>query len=309
MADTAILFDTSRCTGCHGCQIACKCWNLLPSPTGLNENEFSGTHQNPPDLNGYTRLIMTYNESEGGSKGVNWAFGRRACQHCTDAPCASICPAGAIYKDEETGFVTVDDSKCIACHYCSTACPFDAPRYVGARGIINKCTGCLDRVEHGMDPACVTTCQPGALEYGDREEMLATAQERLAMLKERGYEDAVVYGEEEMGGLHVIQVLKHGVAAHGQVENPQKSAVTTLTQIMKPATGIVSGVAVVGFAMMAGLAHGYRHRELTYNPETGDTLDVNTGELVKQGDGPDEQTVGEHLKEALDGFKGGGKHE
>lgn len=307
MSEKAILFDTSRCTGCHGCQVACKCWNSLPSPTGLNENTFSGTHQNPPDLNGTTRLIMTYSESEGtvGTKTVQWAFGRRACQHCTDAPCASICPAGAIYIDEATGMVTTDDSKCVACQYCSTACPYDVPRYDGVQGKINKCTGCVDRIEQGMAPACVTTCQPEALEFGDRDEMLAKAKERLAMLKDRGYENAVIYGAEEMGGLHVIQVLKYGVEAHGQVENPTVSPVTTLTNIMKPVTGVVTGVTVLGLAAMFALGAGYKRDKLIYNPETEDTISVDTGEVVKHGDGQDEKSVKEHIFENLGGKKGG----
>ena len=122
-----------------------------------------------------TRLIMTFNEENGGTKGVKWAFGRRACQHCTDAPCAAICPSGAIYKDEETGLVPIDPTKCIGCQYCSIACPFDVPRYyesggvesVFKRTVINKCNGCIDRVREGLSPACVTTCQPGALKFGD----------------------------------------------------------------------------------------------------------------------------------------------
>lgn len=311
MADKAILFDTSRCTGCHACQIACKCWNNMPSPTGLNENKFSGTHQNPPDVNGTTRLIMTYTEHEStmANKRINWAFGRRACQHCTDAPCASICPAGAIYVDEASGMVTTDDSKCVACQYCSTACPFDVPRYDGIQGKVNKCTGCVDRIENGMAPACVTTCQPEALNFGDRDEMLAEAEKRLAMLKERGYENAVIYGAEEMGGLHVIQVLKYGVAAHGQVENPEKSAVTTLTEIMKPVTGVISGVAVLGFAAMFGLASGYKRDKVVYNAETQDTISLITGDVVKHGDGQDTQSVKDHLLENLPVGKKGDSHE
>lgn len=305
MSEKAILFDTSRCTGCHGCQIACKCWNNLPSPTGLNENVFSGSLQNPPDLNGHTRLIMTYNEQSGGPKGVMWAFGRRSCQHCTDAPCASVCPSGCLVRNEDTGLVEVHADKCVACQYCSTACPFDVPRYDGVQGKVNKCTGCYDRVAQGLAPACVTTCQPEALRFGDRDEMMKLAEEQLARLKENGFEDACIYGAEEMGGLHVISVLKYGVQAHGYVDNPQISAVTTLTNLMKPITGVVSGVAVLGFIGMSALAAGYKRKTLAYNPETGDTLDVNTGDIVKQGDGQDEETVGEHLRDAIDGFKGG----
>ena len=58
MAEQAIYYDSSLCTACKGCQVACKCWNNLPSPTELNANQFTGTYQNPPDLNENTRIIM-----------------------------------------------------------------------------------------------------------------------------------------------------------------------------------------------------------------------------------------------------------
>lgn len=299
MSEKAILFDTSKCSACRGCQVACKCWNNLPSPIEKNASRLHGSYQSPQDLNGDTRLIITFNEQEGGEKGVNWAFGRRSCQHCTDAPCARVCPGGAIHKDGQTGFVTVDESKCTGCKYCSMACPFDVPRYYGEHDTINKCTGCVDRVNQGMEPACVATCQPNALRFGDRDEMVALAHERLEYLKNRGYDDACIYGEDEMGGLHVIQVLKHGLEMHGQVESPQTPAVVGALELMKPVTGVVSAAVVVGLGAMAALAAGYSRSKLVYNPETGDTIDYDTGQVVKHGDGQDEMSVKEHLAEAL----------
>lgn len=306
MSEKAILFDTSRCSACRGCQVACKCWNDLPSPIEKNANPSTGSYQSPADLGADTRLVVTFNEEAGGSKGVMWAFGRRACQHCTDAPCAAMCPAGAIFKHEETGFVTMDDSKCVGCQYCSTACPFDVPRYsAGFRTTINKCTGCIDRIEQGRAPACVSTCQPEGLLFGDRSEMIARAHERVAALKQRGYENAVVYGESEMGGLHVIQVLKYGVAAHGQIENPQVNPAVALTQIMKPITAVGAGVTVVGLAAMFALGVGYKRDKVVYNAETEDTISYESGEVVKHGDGQDEKTIKEHIFENLPGKKGG----
>ena len=99
-----------------------------------------------------------------------------------------------------------------------------------------------------MAPACVSACQPNALQFGDRDEMIAKGKEKVAWLHENGYPDACLYGEHEMGGLHVIQVLKYGIDAHDQVQDPKVSATVQLTQIMKPVTGAVtvSTVAVCG---------------------------------------------------------------
>lgn len=297
MTEQAIFFDSSRCSACRGCQVTCKSWNDLPSTLELNGNRFTGSYQSPLELSGDTRLLISFHEEAGGDKGVKWAFGRRSCQHCGDAPCAQICPSGALSKDETTGLVAVDDSKCIGCRYCHTACPFDVPHYRVDNGRINKCTGCLDRIEQGLAPACVTTCQPEALKFGDRDTMVALAHERVDYLRGKGYSDALVYGEDEMGGLHVVQVLKYGVAAHGQVENPQMNPVVGLSQIMKPVTAAATGATVVGLAAMLALGAGYKRHKMAYNPATRDTLDVETGQVVKHGDGQDTKSVKEHIFE------------
>lgn len=301
MTEMAILYDTSLCTNCKGCQVACKVWNNLLSPIGTNENKFSGSLQNPADLNGNTRLIQTFQERDAvrGQKPVDWIFNRRSCQHCTEAPCATVCPAGAITKDEDTGFVHVDDSKCVGCHYCEGVCPFDVPRYrtEGIRDYVNKCTGCPDRVAQGMDPACVSTCQPNALRFGPRDEMLELAQERLEILKGRGYEDAEIYGANEMGGLHVISVLKYGREATGLPANPSAPATVGMTRVMKPITGVVTGLTVVGLAAMFALGVGYKRDKLVYNPETEDTVSLITGDVVKHGDAQDEKSIKEHILE------------
>lgn len=318
MTEMAILFDSSRCTGCRGCQVACKCWNDLPSePTAENPYDsvnWDGKFTHPADLNSCTRLIMTFEdfEDEKSQKRVGWAFGRRACQHCTNAGCVNMCPAGALYKDEETGMVTYDQDKCIGCQNCSAACPYDVPRYEdrGGKTVINKCSGCVDRIAQGMMPACVTTCQPGALQFGTREEMIALANERLQLLRDWGYEDACIYGENEMEGLHAIQVLKHGTKPHGAVENPQIPPAAFLSGIMKPVTAVGAGATVLGLAAMFGLAAGYKRDTLVYNDGNGDTISLETGEVTKQGNGPDERTVMEAITENLPiGKKGGDDHE
>ena len=160
-----------------------------------------------------------------------------------------------------------------------------------------------------MAPACVTTCQPGALQFGDRDEMLALANARVEWLHEHGYEDAVVYGDSQMGGLHVIQVLKYGVDAHGQVDGPSVNPFAELSEIMKPITGVVTGVTVAGLAAMFALGVGYKRDKLVYNAETEDTISLETGEVTKHGDPADDKSVKEHIFENLPFGKGGDKDE
>ena len=178
--EVAILFDSSHCTGCKGCQVACKQWNMLPSKMGLNDNEFTGSLQGPGDLGGDTRLVMTFDEKPSGNKlqPIHWAIGRRSCFHCTDAGCVAICSSGALKKNDN-GVVSFDTEKCNGCTYCQSACPFDVPRFRDTDGKIDKCTLCLDRLEEGQIPACVKTCQPEALKFGPREEMLEIGRKRV----------------------------------------------------------------------------------------------------------------------------------
>lgn len=227
--EVAMLFDSSHCTGCKGCQVACKQWNMLPSKLGLNENEFTGSLQGPGDLGGDTRLVMTFDEKPSGNKyqPIHWAIGRRSCYHCTDAGCVAICSSGALQK-QENGVVTFDTNKCNGCTYCQSACPFDVPRFRDTDGRIDKCTLCFDRLEEGEVPACVKTCQPEALKFGKREDMIAEGERRVAFLKKKGFDKAELYGVTEMGGLHVLQVLKFGHEAYGLPTNPKPNDMNVL---------------------------------------------------------------------------------
>jgi formate dehydrogenase iron-sulfur subunit len=287
MADFAILYDSSRCSACKGCQVACKCWNGLPSPTEKNVQSFTGSYQSPLDLNGDTRLIISFDEAAGDPdtqwNRVRWAFGRRSCQHCSNPACASICPSGALSVNEDTGFVTVTEDKCIGCKYCSTACPFDVPRYHGKQPKINKCTGCPERVANGRAPACVQTCQPGALLFGDREEMLALGKERVAHLQSKGFKDASLYGENELDGLHVITVAKYDLASHGLPANPQINPFVGLVDLAKPVIALAAGATVVGLAASFLTGVGYQQPQLRYDVTTRETIDETTGVVLKVG--------------------------
>ncbi|HAM15923.1 MAG TPA: 4Fe-4S ferredoxin [Eggerthellaceae bacterium] len=290
--EKAILFDSSRCSGCKGCMVACKTWNKLPSPLKKNSQKqgWKASLQCPYDLGSNTRLTITFDEADNGKKwGVNWAIGRRACMHCTDAGCVTVCPSGALYYDE-TGMVTYDVEKCIGCSYCKGACPFDVPRHVNSNDLsgttlrINKCTGCPDRIRHGMAPACVTTCQPGALMFGNRDEMIALAKERVALLQDKGFSKARVYGIDEVGGTHVIHVLKYGIEQYELPDHPSVSGLTTASQIMKPVLGIGSVALVAGLGLCFLMGVGYKRDELRYDEINHDVIDVDTGEIVKHID-------------------------
>ncbi|MDY6010872.1 MAG: 4Fe-4S dicluster domain-containing protein [Duodenibacillus sp.] len=262
--EVAILFDSSHCTGCKGCQVACKQWNVLPAPLEKNSIKFTGSYQSPADLNGDTRLVMTFAEHESGNKfqPLNFAIGRRSCFHCTDAGCVEACSSGALYKTPE-GVVAFDSAKCNGCTYCESACPFDVPRFRPTDGTIDKCTLCLDRLEEGGIPACVKTCQPEALCFGPRDEMIAKGRQRVEFLKKKGFAKAELYGEKEMGGLHILSVCKHGHEAYGLPTNPTVNPSVKTAKLMRTVTGVGTAAVVAGLAVSLIAARGYRRDEVT----------------------------------------------
>jgi formate dehydrogenase beta subunit len=262
MAEFAILYDSSKCSACKGCQVQCKQWNMLPSSLGRDENEYTGSYQSKSDLDGDTRLLITFDERDTPA-GIEWAFGRRACFHCTEPACAAVCPAGAISKLDD-GTVDLDSSKCLGCKYCTAACPFGVPKFRETVGVSNKCTLCNDRVAQGLEPACVKTCPAAALTYGPRDQMVATGKQRVEQLKSAGFERAELYGEDEMGGMHSLFVAKYGLEAHGLVRDPKTSDLVGLFQFIKPLTGL--GVAAVvgglGLSFLTGV--GYSRKDLAH---------------------------------------------
>jgi Fe-S-cluster-containing dehydrogenase component len=82
----------------------------------------------------------------------------------------NVCPKAAISRNTDLGVVVVNEDLCIGCHACAMVCPFGAPRfYPGEK--MRKCNFCVDRITHGMEPACVHTCTTKALGFGSIEEL------------------------------------------------------------------------------------------------------------------------------------------
>jgi Fe-S-cluster-containing dehydrogenase component len=110
------------------------------------------------------------------------------CQQCENPPCVKVCPVKATWKEKD-GITVIDYNWCIGCRYCMAACPYGArhfnwsepklpaedfnpdmhylgnrPRY---RGVVEKCTFCIQRTRNGRYPACVEICPVGARKFGN----------------------------------------------------------------------------------------------------------------------------------------------
>ena len=108
----------------------------------------------------------------------------RRCLHCKNKPCVTACPVGCLYKDPATGLTRYDTTHCIGCHSCAMACPYGAPTFRPTgegrpREKMEKCHGCLERIQAGLQPACVHSCPTGALTWRWAEDGESSALSQL----------------------------------------------------------------------------------------------------------------------------------
>ncbi len=189
-----VLVDTTLCIGCRKCEWACNQSNNLPEqPLSSFENKSAFTSNRRPDAAHYTVV----NESRPDGEPI-WA--KVQCMHCQDPACASACIVTAFDKRDD-GVVAYDASRCMGCRYCIVSCPFQIPAYEYDNALtpqVRKCTFCLERLDEGRAPACVSICPVECLTYGRRDELIALAHRKIARNPDR-YIDHV-YGEHEVGG-------------------------------------------------------------------------------------------------------------
>ncbi len=139
------VMDHRKCIGCHACTVACKSENDVPV--------------------GDFRTWVKYTEI-GTFPAVRRHFAVLRCNHCTNAPCVTICPVTALHKRSD-GIVDLDRDACIGCKACLQACPYDAIYLNEDTGGAEKCHYCAHRIEQNMEPACVTVCPEQAIVAGD----------------------------------------------------------------------------------------------------------------------------------------------
>ncbi|OGP91699.1 MAG: formate dehydrogenase [Deltaproteobacteria bacterium RBG_16_48_10] len=199
----SFFIDTTKCTACRGCQIACKQWNKRPAEKTINW----GSHQNPRDLSFNTWKLVRFSEIVDDK--TAWYFFPDQCRHCVSPPCKEVADGkakGAIKQDEKTGAVIFNQGvkiKPADFKEIREACPYDIPRFHSTAGVLGKCTMCFDRIKEGMLPACVKTCPTGAMNFGDRKDILEKANKRLAEVK-GGYKDAILANPDDVRVIYLL---------------------------------------------------------------------------------------------------------
>ena len=215
-----LVIDLGRCIGCWTCAVACK--SESDQPLGVWWNKILGGSQNLDSANGdYPNVSLN--------------FLPLSCQHCDNPPCLKVCPVGATYKRQSDGVVLVDFSVCIGCRYCMTACPYgvrnfnwQVPDQVPSdfplgyqkdhydpdptsgsnrlvytpkrpKGVVEKCTFCVQRIDNNLEPICVEVCPARARIFGDLNDSNSVVSQMIQgsaayqLLPELGTNPSVYY--------------------------------------------------------------------------------------------------------------------
>jgi len=237
----AFLIDTSRCTACRGCQLACKEWHEL-EPNKTFQYGW-GSHQNPEDLNVNNYKLVRFSEHME-NEVVRWNFFPDQCRHCVFPPCREVANAyvdGAIIQDEKTGAVLITDKASQLtpdqAEEVRMGCPYNIPRYDKATGVMAKCTMCFDRVQAGMLPACVKVCPTGTMNFGEREQMLELANKRLEIAK-KTFPKAMLADAEDVNVIFLLtdapeNYWEYSVADASPTEMNRKQFLAGLTSPLR----------------------------------------------------------------------------
>jgi formate dehydrogenase iron-sulfur subunit len=251
--EVAKLIDVSKCIGCKACQVACMEWNDLRDEVGTNV----GAYQNPHDLSENSWTLMRFAEYENPKGDLEWLIRKDGCMHCADPGCLKACPSPGAIVQYANGIVDFHEENCIGCGYCISGCPFDVPRLSKRDNKVYKCTLCSDRVAVGLEPACVKACPTGAIVFGTKDDMKDHAEERIADLKSRGFDQAGLYDPAGVGGTHVMYVLHHADKPEIYCDLPANPRVSPMVRLWKGATKPLA-LGAIALTALAGFLHYIR---------------------------------------------------
>ena len=255
----AMVIDLNRCVGCHACAIACKAEWSVPVSEGRDWVKRLGPTNTP--------------------YGLSATYYPGLCNHCDDPSCIKVCPVdpekktfkdkltgksktmdvAATFKDPFTGIVLIDKDRCIGCGACVDACPYKA-RYVnpdiGEDGKADKCTFCVERVNEGLEPACVQTCMTSARIFGrlddPRSEVSKYIKKGAIRLESKAVSigpNVYYYGNEK--DIHLLKTTST------PTEMPEASLIKKRAFFAKANKSLTHGVGLAGIigAMACATSH------------------------------------------------------
>lgn len=200
-----MVIDLKGCVGCQLCVMECKTAHNMPKGLFRNQVHTVGGDVRDTPSGTFPNVSMSYLPT--------------TCQHCCSPKCVEVCPTGATWKDEETGIVRQNSTKCIGCGSCVAACPYEGVRMLGEgepvylidstlgysdeppyeANTIAKCDLCSNRIAQGETPACMEYCIGHVRFYGDLDDpnsevsKLIASREYMQLLPDEGTDPSIYY--------------------------------------------------------------------------------------------------------------------
>jgi Fe-S-cluster-containing dehydrogenase component len=247
-----VLYDSTLCGACQGCEWVCAEANGLPDP--IDEPHTDVVRKTDESR----RTVVNIYETSRDVVPV-----KTQCMHCNDPACVAACLTQAMHKTKE-GPIIWRENKCMGCRYCMVSCPFDIPKfeYHSANPKIQKCSMCFDKIKEGEVPACVFDCPAEALLFGTRRELIKEARRRIHEDPDL-YVDHI-YGEHEAGGtgwLYLSPVPFEELGFNTSLQN------TSYPQLTKGFLYSVPSVFVLFPALLLGIQQATKNNHLNQDNE------------------------------------------
>ena len=153
MSKYYLTHDASKCVSCQACEVQCKTHHNLPVGPNLCQIQ----RLSPEEIH----------------DPLNESFVFMACFHCEEAACLDVCPTTAIQRREKDSIVHIEAALCIGCRSCMTACAWGAIQWNPDTKKATKCDLCMDRLDAGLKPSCVTVCLTSCMDFVPEEELPA----------------------------------------------------------------------------------------------------------------------------------------
>ena len=157
MSKYIVMHNSADCIGCKACEVQCR-----------------SLHNGGPGA--FFCRVLSVEQTE---PKPSLGFVYTSCFHCENPWCVKACPTGAMRRRDD-GIVYVETSACVGCKACITACPWSVPQWNPETGKVGKCDLCMDRIDQGLEPACVSKCTTGCLSFSTPAEASQTTRQAFA---------------------------------------------------------------------------------------------------------------------------------